>query len=99
MPAHLHRHKGQLTPLPTPVATQDRDPRPRVNLSRLSPQQKRQLWEALKTHNPALSNLLQDPGLQALAKHFNAQIRVFQDDLPPMTEGSPNESPENPERA
>lgn len=51
-------------------------PTPRLNLSTLSPADKRQVWEYLKRNHPELAALLKQPELQALISTFGATIQL-----------------------
>lgn len=47
-----------------------------VDLSTLTPPQKRRVWEWLKTHQPDLAELLQDPAIGALRTTFDARVML-----------------------
>ena len=51
-------------------------PQPLVDLNRLSPAAKRQVWEYVKTHAPETAELLQSPGVQALRERFGARVHL-----------------------
>lgn len=68
-------------PRPCPVAVARYQPRRRLNLSRLTPDEKRGVWERIKTERPALAALLREAQddttpLHALVTTFNAEIRI-----------------------
>jgi hypothetical protein len=53
-----------------------------TNLSRLTRERKRLVWENIKTKNPALASLLKDDDqFKYLVKAFDAQILVTPDDF------------------
>lgn len=51
-------------------------PQPRLNLSTLTPADKRQVWEHLKRTQPELAAVLKQPELQALITTFDATIQL-----------------------
>jgi hypothetical protein len=51
-------------------------PQPRLNLSILTPADKRQVWAHLKRHHPELAALLKQPELQTLIHQFDATIQL-----------------------
>lgn len=53
--------------------------RPPVNLSTLSPAEKKRVWEHLQTDHPAVATILRDPHLGELRRIFDAMILVDAD--------------------
>jgi len=51
-------------------------PQPRLNLSTLTPDDKRQVWEHLKRRHPELAALLKQPELQEMIRTFDATIQL-----------------------
>lgn len=50
---------------------------PPVILSRLSPKDKHQLWQAIKRHKPALANMMTtDPAVDLIMREFNASLAL-----------------------
>lgn len=47
-----------------------------VDLSTLSPPQKRRVWEWLKTHQPDLAALLQDPAFGVFRTTFDSTVHL-----------------------
>ncbi len=59
----------------------ERDSRARVNLSKLPPDEKRRVWEALKQTDPALADLLRSAPLQELIREFDASVILPEDQV------------------
>lgn len=47
-----------------------------VDLSTLTPPQNRRVWEWLKTHQPDLADLLQDPVVGTFRTDFDARVML-----------------------
>ena len=61
--------------------------KPALNLSKLSREDKRAVWDAIQEEKPALAELLQDEGFTALVKHFNGEVIIDLDQLPESVQG------------
>ncbi|WP_422134980.1 hypothetical protein [Endozoicomonas sp. ALD040] len=70
--------------------------RKKINLSRLSREEKKKTWQRIKQVNPNMAALLQDAQFQSLRDHFQGEILIDVSSVNDSLNDSLNEEPEAP---